>query len=278
MTQVIPAVANNATQINNAEFVKITIFNEYPATDAANINANTTYIIQTTGNTNWTSIGASSNSVGTFFTANSAGSGNGTAANVTVLTFSSSYQPETISGNVYDPLGGLLAVGAQNRNLRATSGETVIALSGIDGNNIYNVLATKIRGSEVEVLRGFYDANMVLTNTYPRFRGIVTSYGITEDREGIEDNFTVSIGASSYKTVLENRIAGRKTNKESWRYFNSTDSSMDQVYAISGVVFDFGEKPKAGTIIPGRGGFPPGGGGGGGGRPGGGDDGREQDR
>ena len=274
MTQNIPQVSNNATQINNAEFVKITIFNQYPYTTAANITANTTYIIKTSGNTNWTSIGASSNAVGTFFTANAIGTGTGSAANVTVLTFSSSYKSETISGNVYDPLGGLLAVGSQTRNLRATSGETTIALSGVDGNNIYNVLATNIRGSEVEILRGFYNNNFVLTNTYPRFRGIVTSYGISEEREGTEDNFTVSVNASSYKTVLENRIAGRKTNKESWRYFDSTDSSMDQVYAISGVSFDFGQTPKAGSVVPGGGGFPQGPGGG---RPIG-PDGREYDR
>jgi hypothetical protein len=263
MTQSIPEVGPNVTQINNAEFVKITIYNEYPYTDAANITANSTYIIQSAGNTNWTSIGASSNAVGTYFTANNTGSGNGTAANVTVLTFSSSYKNETISGNVYDALGGLLEVGAQNRNLRVTSGETMIALSGIDGNNIYNVLATKIRGSEVEILRGFYNNNMILTNTYPRFRGVITSYGISEDRDNLEDNFTVSVSASSYKTVLENRIAGRKTNKESWRFFDSTDSSMDQVYAISGVTFDFGQTPKAGPVIPGGGGFPTGPGGGG---------------
>lgn len=266
MTQSIPEVGSNVVQINNAEFVKVTIFNEYPYTDAANITANITYIIKTSGNTNWTAIGASSNSVGTFFTANNSGSGNGTAANVSVLTFSSSYKDETINGNVYLALGGLLSVGSQNRNLRVTSGETVIALSGIDGNNIYNVLATNIRGSEVEVLRGFYNNNMVLGNTYNRFKGIITSYGISEDRDEQEDNFTVSVSASSYKTILENRLAGRKTNKESWRYFDSNDSSMDQVYAISGVNFDFGQTPKAGTVVPGGGGFPGDGGGGGGGR------------
>lgn len=221
----IPEVSGNATQINNAEFVKLTIFNEY-----------------------------------------------GNNANTTTLTFSSSYKEETIGNTTYDPLGGLLAVGAQSRNLRATSGETTIALSGIDGNNIFNALATKIRGSEVEVLRGFYNNNMVLTNTYPRFKGIVTSYAISEERESTIDNFTVSIGASSYKTVLENRIAGRKTNKESWQFFNPNDTSMDQVYAISGVSFDFGQTPKTGPVVPGGGGFPPGGGGGGGGRPGNGGD------
>lgn len=268
MSQNIPQVANNILQINNAEFVKITIFNEYPYIDA-NALANTqTYIIKTSGNTNWTAVGASSNAIGTYFTANTANgnaTGNGTAANVTVLTFSSSYKDEVIPqyiGNTiianytYDALGGLLSVGSQTRNIRATSGETTIALSGIDGNNINDVLSTKIRGSEVEVLRGFYNNNMVLTNTYPRFRGIITSYAVTEDRDQQEDNFTVSVSASSYKTVLENRIAGRKTNKESWRYWDSTDSSMDQVYAISGVSFDFGRTSTAQTTVPGGGGFP----------------------
>jgi hypothetical protein len=179
-------------------------------------------------------------------------------ANVNVYTFSSSYKTETIANLAYTPLSGLLSVGAQNRDIRVTSGDTTIALSGVSGNNIPIVLGTKIRGSQVEVLRGFYDANMVLTNTYPRFTGIVTNYGISEDREELLDNFTVTISASSYKTVLENRIAGRKTNKESWRYFDSNDSSMDNVYAISGVQFDFGQDPKGKTVVPGGGGGTPG--------------------
>ena len=190
----------------------------------------------------------------------------GNTANTTTYTFSSAYKYETIDGTQYTPLGGLLQVGAQNRDLRVTSGDTTIALSGIGSQNIYLVLAEKIRGSEVEVIRGFYNNNMVLTNTYPRFTGIVTSYNIVEDRESQDDNFTVSINASSYKSVLENRIAGRKTNQESWQFYNPTDTSMNQVYAISGVQFDFGQDPKGKTVVPGRGGYP-GGGGGGGGRP-----------
>lgn len=215
MTQSIPEVASNVTQINSAEFVKVTIYNEY-------------------GNT----------------------------ANTTILTFSSAYKDETIGNTTYTALGGLLAVGAQNRNLRVTSGDTTISLSGVSGNNIYEVLSTNIRGSEVEILRGFYNNNMVLTNTYPRFTGIITTYSITEEREGSEDNFTVAVGAASYKTVLENRIAGRKTNKESWQYFNSADTSMNQVYSITGVSFDFGQDPKGKVVVPGQGGYPGGGGGG----------------
>ena len=201
---------DGTVQINSAEFVKLTIFNEL-------------------GNT----------------------------SNTTVHTFSSAYKNETVDGVTYLALGGLLQVGAQHRDLRVTAGDTTIALSGVSGNNMSIVLGTKIRGSQIEVYRGFYDANMVLDTAngwYQRFTGIITSYGVQEDREGTSDNFTITVSASSYKTVLENRIAGRKTNKESWQFFNSGDNSMNNVYAISGVNFDFGQDPKGKTTVPGGGG------------------------
>lgn len=200
--QNIPEVSNNVAFINNAEFVKLTIFNDLSNT-----------------------------------------------ANVNVYTFSSSYKTETIGGTQYLPLGGLLAVGVQNRDLRVTQSDTSISLSGVTGNNISVALSTKLKGSKVEILRGFYNNNYVLGNTYNRFTGIVTSYNISEDRQGNEDNFTVTINASSYKTVLENRIAGRHTNRESWQYFNSTDSSMNNVYSIADQQFDFGRDPVTTAVV-----------------------------
>lgn len=203
--QDIPFVQNNTPVVNSAEFVKLTIFNEY-------------------GNTS-----------------------NGGISNV--YTFSSAYKDETINGTTYEALGGLLAVGQQPRDIRVTQADTSVALSGVDGNNIYIVLGTRIKGAKLEILRGFYGtsgANVyVLQNTYPRFTGIVQSYSITEDRQGRDDTFTVAINASSYKTVLENRIAGRKTNERSWQVFNSTDSSMNNVYSIADRAFDFGKDSKA---------------------------------
>lgn len=194
----IPAVAGNKPLVINAEFIKLTIYND----------------VSNTANTN-------------------------------VYTFSSAYKEELIDGQYYTPLGGLLAVGVQQRDLRATSADTSITLSGIDGNNIYIALATKIKGSKIEITRGFYNNNYVLSNTAHRFTGIVTSFNIAEDLQIVEDsdNFTVTVNASSFKSVLENRIAGRKTNETSWKTFNSTDSSMNNIYSISDQNFDFGKKP-----------------------------------
>lgn len=195
--EIIPAVSDGKTLVINAEFIKLTIFNDVSNT-----------------------------------------------ANVNVYTFSSSYKAETIAGQVYDPMGGLLAVGVQQRDLRVTSADTSVTLSGIDGQNIYVVLDKKIKGSKIEILRGFYDSNYNLSNYAPRFTGIVTSYNITEEREGNNDNFTVTLNASSYRTILENRIAGRKTNESSWKIFNPSDTSMDNVYSLADQKFDFG-KPVA---------------------------------
>jgi hypothetical protein len=196
----IPAVANNKALVNNAEFVKLTVYNEY---------ANT--------------------------------------ANNNVYTFSSSYQTETISGQTYTPLGGLLAVGVQQRDIRVTSADTSISLSGIDGNNMAIVLGSLIRGSKLEITRGFYDNNYILTSNAQRFTGIITNYNITEERQDNDDNFTITLNASSFKSVLENRIAGRKTNSESWKEYNPTDTSMDRVPSLSDRSFDFGKPPIQGA-------------------------------
>ena len=147
--EIIPEVSNNAPQISTGQFVKLTVYNSNDDTVAGNFTIGQQYKIANVGNTNWTSIGAQSNNIGVIFTANGVGSGNGTAANVTLLTFSDSYNEQTIpqySGNTiianyeYDPLGGLLSIGAQNRDLRVTSADTAIAISGISGNNMSVVL------------------------------------------------------------------------------------------------------------------------------------------
>jgi len=264
--QNIPAVSGNKANVNTAEYVKLVIFNEYNATPAGNIVANTQYEIKFAGSTNWTSVGAPSNAIGTIFTANANGTtGTGNASNVTMLTFSSSYTSDMIGNIEYNPLGGLLAVGPQQRSLRVTSADTSIQISGIGGNNIYEILESqgKIRGSKIEITRGFFNNNVVLANAVIRFTGIVTNYSIQEDREGVEDNFTITLDASSYKTILENRIAGRKTNKSSWQFFDTLDSAMNNLNSLAGFSFDFGGDPKSKTVVPGyNGGGVPGGGGG----------------
>lgn len=164
-----------------------------------------------------------------------------------VHTFSSSYRNEYIGDATYLALGGLLMVGTQQRDLRVSSADTTVTLSGLSSDNIYLVLGTQIKGSLIEIWRGFYDDNYNLVNTVKRYDGIITSYTITEDREETTDNFIISVNCSAYKVVLENRIAGRKTNSQSWKEFNPTDVSMDKVQTLDGAYFNFGKPVNTNT-------------------------------
>lgn len=164
---------------------------------------------------------------------------------LSIYTFSSSYIEETIGGQVYSALGGLLAVGVQQRDLAVTSASTSVTLSGIGSDNIFMVLEKKIKGSKLEITRGFYDDNMVLTSTAKRYSGIITSYNITEERIDLNDTFTVTVNASSYKLVLQNRTSGRRTNPISWQQFYPNDTSMYWISSLSGRTFDFGVTPTA---------------------------------
>lgn len=168
-----------------------------------------------------------------------------TTATTDTYTFSSSYKRETIDGVEYTALGGLIAVGNQQRDLSATSYDTTIVLAGVDPANIATVLNSNIRGSEVVISRGFYNSGGTLTNVYPRFRGIVTGYSISETLEDTNNTFLVSINCSSYKTILENNVSGRRTNRDVWnQWYSGADTSMDNVEKLNGAYFDFGVPVK----------------------------------
>lgn len=215
--QTIPAVAGNQPYIISAEFIKLTIYNDVDD-----------------------------------------------PSDTSVYTFSSAYTAETIDGVTYSPLGGLLAVGVQQRDLSVTSASTSISLSGLGpipgtSGNMWIVLEKKIKGSRIEIIRGFYDDNQVLnTSTSPpvkRYTGIITSYNISEERVDLTDNFTVTVNASSYKLVLQNKTSGRRTNPTSWAQFYPADTSMKWISSLSGRTFNFG-MPASFTNIPPAGGVP----------------------
>lgn len=169
--------------------------------------------------------------------------------------FSSSFKNELDLANnkPWTSLGGLVSVSGHQRDLSVTSFDTIVTLVGIDqsriglvlevGKNPDNSTHGGLKGSKIQIYRGFYDDNYNLIDTPQlRYTGIITSYTITEDRIDRTDTFTLALHASSFKTVLENRTAGRFTNSASWSKFNSDDTSMDRVAGINNVRWPFGVK------------------------------------
>jgi hypothetical protein len=165
--------------------------------------------------------------------------------------FSSSFRNETITDPLtgttstatvtFIGLGGLLSVTGHQRDLSVTSFDTSVTLVGVDKTKVGQVLDAGLKGSRMQIYRGFYDEKYVLIGSpVLRYTGIVTSYSLTEDRSFNDDNFALTVNCSSYKLILENRNAGRFTNEKSWKNFNSTDTSMDNVSNISNGFFNFG--------------------------------------
>ena len=176
----------------------------------------------------------------------------GTAA--TVYTFCNAAAPITVGGITFTNLGALLSVGDVQRDMKATSDDMTIQLTGIDPANIAVILSNDIKGSLVEIWRGFFNSNNQIITTpttqfFKRYQGIINSVSITEDfnSELRTRIATCSISCSSMRRVLENRLSGVKTNQSNWQFIYANDTSMDRVAEISNQYFDFGSPPKTQT-------------------------------
>lgn len=172
----------------------------------------------------------------------------------TIYTFCNAAAPVTVSGITFSNLGALLGVGDVQRDMRSTSDDMTISLTGIDPSNVSLILSNDIKGSLVEVWRGFLDSNNQIITTpttqfFKRYQGIINNVSITEDfntqmRTRIA---TCSISCSSMRRVLENRLGGLKTNQSSWQFFYPGDVSMNRVATIANTYFDFGKPPQQET-------------------------------
>jgi hypothetical protein len=173
----------------------------------------------------------------------------------TVYTFCNAASPITVGGNTFTNLGALLNVGDVQRDIKATSDDMTIALTGILPANIALILSSDIKGSLVEVWRGFFDSNnQILTSPttqfFKRYQGIINNVAITEDfnNEMRTRVATCSISCSSMRRILENRLSGVRTNKSNWQFiYGVNETSMNRVSEISNTFFDFGSPPKTNT-------------------------------
>jgi len=169
-------------------------------------------------------------------------------------TFCNAAAAITVDGITFTGLGALLSVGEVNREIKATSGDMLITLIGIDPTNLALILGSNIKGSTVEIWRGFFDSNNQIitspsTQFFKRYQGIVINISLQEDfNDEIRQRVaTASVACSSFREVLANRIAGIRTSSTTWKQLYANDTSMDRVNAIAGQFFDFGAPPQQGS-------------------------------
>lgn len=169
-----------------------------------------------------------------------------TAGGFETYTFSSAYKHEVIDGVTYLPTGSYLSISQHQKSIDSTNFDTSVQLAGIDQQNIYIALSPiyKLKGSVVEIYRGFYDDAYILTETALRFTGIVNSFTISEEQDEKNLSYSVVLNCSNFKTIFENKRAGRFTNKASWQRFAPTDKSMNRIETLHNKAFDFGRSLK----------------------------------
>jgi len=194
-----------------------------------------------------------------------------------VYYLSNYWKPITYNSNTYTELGSFLSITDLTEDLKTTNGDITLSLSGIPSEQDYlaQVLTTKIKGGEVTITRGWINRtqNVVLENSFPQpfttsFKGIITNFAIQEtiDNYAGEMTNTVSITCASINTLLENRIAGQRTNPNDRARLFPNDEVFDRVPELYNISFDFGQEYVAGRNGGGYGRGGGGSGGGGGGR------------
>lgn len=164
-----------------------------------------------------------------------------------ILRFSDLNATMTIGGESYTGVGKLMEITQSSSELRVSSGEVSITISGIPDTAIAEIINSKIKGSPVEIYRALINPSTgtllsIAGNPLGRFQGIVNNYTLNEEYDNVTrtSTNTLTFSCSSKVTILENKISGRKTNPRSEKNFFPNDLSMDRVPTLKGATFNFG--------------------------------------
>jgi hypothetical protein len=172
----------------------------------------------------------------------------------TVLTYSDYHQPVSIINNdpqgnvlstdVYLPLGDLIDITPVNNELRTSSNQVNIVISGIPLDRLQQFQISTIKGGKVDVFRALFNiqGNVAFDQTLGRFFGIINNYYLQEDFDvdTKQSSNTIVLECSSYIDVISSKVAGRRTSRSDMRKFFPNDSSFDRVTTLANNIFDFG--------------------------------------
>jgi len=168
---------------------------------------------------------------------------------------SNCYKNVTHNGNEYLALAGFLNTSDIQNNISNANDEIQVSLSAIPPTYIAATIGQPIKGGEVNIYRAFFDyetQEVITGEVYRRFTGIISNFSVQEDMDTQgttpEVTHTITIIASSIMGVLENKISGRRTNKQDFEIEwpelanDPADPSMERVETLFNSSFDFGKK------------------------------------
>jgi len=150
----------------------------------------------------------------------------------------------TIDGNIYTNIGTFLGATAPQSELKASRSQLTISLSGIPTGSVQDILTQEIKGSSVQLFRGFFNASTHALldlspsdNPVSQFKGVVTNYAVSDNYDNVAGTATttISLTCNSIVEVLQKKVSGRRTNQNDF-----DDNSMDRVQALANSPFNFG--------------------------------------
>lgn len=156
------------------------------------------------------------------------------------------------NGNTYtySPLGLFLAVSEFVNELKPSSNDVTISLSGIDQTNLTGIMAyfnrtsygqNSLKGSPVTIRRVFFDSTTgvkldIAGNPSIRFQGYVSNYSFNDEYNQFSDttSTTISVSCTNIVSVLDNKLNGRKTNSSDMAYWYPADTLSATIVGGSG--------------------------------------------
>ena len=159
-----------------------------------------------------------------------------------VLRFTDEDTATSINSETYTPLGKLLNITSRTSEIRPSGDSITVSLSGIPTDSVEEIIYSKIKGSGIKIYRNIYNVNHGLIETQSYFVGRVVNFSIQEefDVEQRSSSLSLLLECTNNFSILEAKLAGRKTNSASQKSFASGDLSMDRVATVQDTKFDFG--------------------------------------
>ena len=164
-----------------------------------------------------------------------------------IMTFSDYYKNYTIDGTNYTGLGSLMTIGQNRDEIRATSNDLAVTISGIPLSRVSDILAYKLNGCEMKMWRAFFDGDTgtllsITDNPLQKFSGFVDNFAITDEPGAPDSPGTVALTFTCHSELdlLSRKRAGRATNSADQKRFFPSDLSMDRVATLSRSNFNFG--------------------------------------
>jgi hypothetical protein len=159
----------------------------------------------------------------------------------------------------YEPVGALLQVSGVDADIKAKQNDVTITLSCIDNQYMNDILNNPTKGAPVEIRRVFFNIQTgqfldIPGNPSMEFSGVVSNLNFAEDWDengGQSVTSTATLTCSSFLSVLQNKVSGRRTNESDQKSWFPGDNALNRVAVVSlGVQYLGGDTPSTQAVAP----------------------------